>query len=304
LTNIFVTGGSGFIGSHLCKKLSENHTVITLTRDIIPSLWLNNALSSSIKVQGDIRNFKLLKRVITHYEVSHVVHLAALAKVKTAFKDPLNVYETNIMGTVNVLEACRQADVEKVLVLITDKIFGEKLNAKENDSVQPSEPYATSKASADLISESYRKTYGLNVIHMRSCNVYGLDLHSNRIVPNTVKKCLRGEQPVIFKGETETVRQYIYINDVVDAIIKLINNYSYGAFNVCTKDLLNQADVVYEILKHFPNLKPKYVKRKAPPEIKRQSMVLTDFGWKPKYSFAEGIKLTIDEFKKWWLKWQ
>ena len=295
----FITGSTGFLGSNLCKTLTdEGEDVVVLVRDIIPSRWLDEALGKAVKVRGDLRNFRLMKRIISEYGISHVFHFGAQAKVKSAYKNPINVYETNVMGTVNVLEACRQVGVEKVLVMATDKIFGETLNAVSSSPLQASEPYATSKAAVDLICDSYHETYGLNVIRVRSCNIYGLDLYSNRIVPNTVKKCLHGEKPIIFKGETETVRQYIYIQDILDAILTLMDKYSFGAYNVCTEPLLNQADVVLEISKHFPKIKPKYVKREAPPEISRQSMILTDFGWSPCFNFEHGIKLTIERFKE------
>jgi len=298
---VLCTGSSGFIGSHLVKTLTDSgEDVIALVRDLNPSSrWLTEALGRSIVVLGDVRKFRLMKRIIAQYEVTHVVHCAAWSSVKTAFKNPVGVYETNILGTVNVLEACRQVGVEKVLVMITDKIFGEKLDATENDPLQASEPYATSKACVDLLCDSYHKTYGLNVIRVRPCNVYGLDLYSNRIIPNTIKECLRNQPPIIFKGEQKSVRQYIHVADVVSAIMKLINQYSYGAFNICTEGVLNQADVVLEILKHFPKLEPKYVKREhGPKEIMRQSMILTSFGWKPKYAFDKGIEETIKKFRK------
>lgn len=294
----FVTGGTGFIGSHLVKVLTDaGEDVIVLVRDIVPSKWLKEALQLAIKVRGDILNYKVLARAINEYGVKYVFHLAATASVKTAYRNPINTFETNVIGTVNVLEACRQIGAKKVLVLITDKIFGERIDAGKEARLWASEPYATSKACSDLVSECYRLTYRMNVIRARSCNVYGLD-YSNRIVPNTVRTCLRGESPVIFKGEECTVRQYIHVQDLVEALMKLMNEQEYGPFNICTEPLLNQTDVVQEILKHFPELKPRYVKRDGPMEIKRQSMRLTDFGWKPKYNFERGIGETIKRFKQ------
>jgi len=296
----FVTGASGFIGSHLVKTLTDTgEEVIALVRDTVPLKWLDEALKDCVKVRGDILDYKILARAINQYEVDYVFHLAATASVKTAYRNPINTFETNVMGTVNVLEACRQIGVEKVLVLITDKIFGERMGAFETCPIEPSEPYATSKGAADLAAECYRKTYDMNIIRVRSCNVYGLD-YSNRIVPNTIRACLRGESPVIFRGESETVRQYIHVQDLVEAMLNLMGrpDYKYGAFNVCTDDLLNQEDVVLKILEFFPNLKPTYVERNGPLEIKRQSMKLSSFGWKPKIPFEKGIEETISMFRK------
>lgn len=272
--------------------------MIALVRDVLPSKWLDEALETCVKVRGDIRNLSLMKRVLNQYEVGQVYHLAATASVKTAYRHPTYTYQTNIMGTVNVLEACRQIGVPKTLVTITDKVFGERLDVEADDPVQASEPYATSKACSDLVCDSYLKTYNINVIRARFCNVYGLD-YSNRIVPNTVRACLEDKPPVIFKDETESVRQYIYVDDVVDALTYLMqHSKDNAAFNVCTESLLNQKDVVLEILDFFPALKPRYITRQRPPEIIRQSMKLTDFGWKPKYNFKTGIQATIQRFRE------
>jgi len=296
---VFITGATGFIGSHLAKRLSEKEEVVVLVRDIRPSKWLDLALSKTIKVRGDIRDYRTLLRIMAEHEVDRVYHLAARSKVKSAFKDPIGVFESNIMGTVNVLEACRQTNA-KAYVMMTDKIFGEGLNAKYDNPIQSTEPYGTSKASGDLICETYHTTYDLPIVRIRSCNVYGLDLYSNRIIPNTIKACLNGENPIIFKMENETLRQYVYIDDIVEAIISSMKAFHYGVFNLATNDLLNQEDVVLTILKWFPKLVPRFVKRDGPKEISRQSMICSSDIRQPKYSFYEGIKSTIKQFRKYY----
>ena len=299
----FVTGSTGFIGSHLCKRLVEDgNETIALVRDIIPSKWLDEALKGCIKVRGDFRNFPLLKRILVQYEIKNVFHIGAMASVKSAHKDPVNVFDTNVMGTVKVLEACRQADVEKTLVVITDKVFGERMNAVPEDPLQSSEPYATSKVGAQLACETYQKTYGLKVIIVRLCNVYGMD-RSNRIVPNTIRKCLREESPIIFSNETESVRQYIHIQDVVDAMTFLMDKKVYHpsvkGYNICTPDVFNQEDLVNIIQRFFPKVKPKYVTRKdRPKEILKQTMTLSKCGWTPKIGLQEGIQKTILGFEE------
>lgn len=299
----FVTGATGFVGSHLCKALADKgEKVIALVHDFKTSTWIMESIMGCTLVIGDLRNYRLLRRVMAQYEVDRVFHVGALASVKTAYKDPIGVYETNVLGTVNILEACRQLDVDRTLVLITDKVFGERIDAKETDPIQASEPYATSKGCAQLVSESYKKTYNLEVIIARSCNIYGLD-YANRIIPNTVKACLRRESPTIFEGgnEEKSVRQYIHIKDIVEGLTFLMNKtypWALESYNLCTTDILNQKEVVLEILRFFPELKPIYTKRKSLKEISRQTMLLSDFGWKPKINFEAGIKDTIARFKE------
>jgi len=306
---ILVTGASGFIGSHLCKKLTEKgEKVIAQIHNWVPSKWLSEALRNCIKVRGDIRDFAFLRRIIARYEISRVYHLAAVSIVKTAFRDPINVFDVNVMGTVKLLEACRQIGVKKVIVQSTDKVYGEQENAVVwKTPLIPTEPYGTSKICADVIAQSYTKTYGMNIIITRPCNTYGFDL-SNRIVPNTIRACLRGQSPIIYKND-KSKRQYIYVEDLTSALIYLMEHEpswitsQLNAVNIATEDILDQEQVVLKILEFFPELEPRYVEKPRLKEIKSQSMIPSDFGWKPKYSFGEGIELTIGKFKRYKEDW-
>ena len=300
---VLVTGGSGFIGSNLCWRLSHQNQTVTIVRDLFPTetpwgRWLSQALSKTTIVLGDILNLNLLRRVIAEHRIDAVAHLAAQAIVSTAQKDPASTYMTNVQGTVNVLEACRQLDVKKVLLMGTDKIYPEKLDITPDESLTSGEIYATSKACAVLAAESYAKTYGLKIATPIASNCYGYDL-APRIVSNTIRSCLRNEPPIIFRGEEKTMRQYIYIEDLTDALTKLIEENHTGRFNVAVNPPLTQEQVVLKILTNFPHLKPKYIERQKPiKEIQLQSLKPSDFGWKPKYTFEAGIKETIAKFKR------
>lgn len=289
-----VTGGSGFIGSHLCNVLKQKHQVVVLLRDYLPTRWIDEALTGCVLVHGDIRNLGLLKRVITDYSVQWVFHLASQAVVKQAVVNPMETFDTNVMGTVNVLEACRQLNVEKAHVQSTDKVYGDTLNATEESPLKATEPYSASKVAVDVMAQAYMETYGMQVVIPRSCNVYGLD-YTSRIVPNTVRACLRGENPVIYAGEKETARQYIYVDDEVESLIFLMEEYT-GVVNI-PGHFKTQEQVVLEVLKHFPSLEPRYVGREASREIKRQSMVTRKILGIPMISFEDGIRLTIERFR-------
>lgn len=303
---VLCTGSTGLIGSHLVNKLKQERKVVSLVHDEVPSRWLDESLGGTIKVRGDVRDFGLIRRVINQYDVSEVFHFAARANVKQAYKDPVNVYETNVMGTVSVLEACRQLDVKKTLVLITDKVYGEKVDATEDDPLQPGEPYATSKIAQQQIAESYAKTYGMDVITPHSCNVFGLDLHSNRIFPNVIKSCLRGEQPIIFAND-HSIREYIYVDDLVDALKTIVYTEGFpkymGTYNISTGWVYNNKQIVLKVLEHFPSLKPKYVDGDLPPQIQRQTMKSVRWNWKPGWSFDDAVDRTIADFEKYREDW-
>jgi nucleoside-diphosphate-sugar epimerase len=301
---ILVTGATGFIGTHLAKRLvCDGHEVVVLVRDVLPSPWsnwLNMALKGTVQVRGDILDFDILRRVVSDYECEAIFHLAAQAVVRKATADPSTTVQTNVLGTLNVLEAARQLDVPFTYIMSTDKVYFEGMDKTEEDALQAGEIYGTSKAMADLLAQSYAKTYGLKIAIGRGSNCYGYDL-SPRIVSNTIRSCLKGESPTIYKGE-ETLRQYIYVEDMVRAIMHLAENRLTGVFNIATDDILTQEQAVLKILENFPAIKPKYVKREKPiKEIQRQSMnweKLQNTGWTPKYTFEEGIKETIAKFKR------
>ena len=170
---VLVTGGSGFIGSHLVKRLiSDGHEVVVLVRDVLPSPWvnwLNEALKGTVQIRGDILDFNLLRRAVSDYECQMLFHLAAQAVVRKAQADPLTTVHTNVVGALNVLEAARQLDVPFTYIMSTDKIYFEGQNKSEEDALKAGEIYGTSKAMADLLAQSYIQTYGLKIAIGRAC---------------------------------------------------------------------------------------------------------------------------------------
>lgn len=306
IMRVFITGASGLIGSHLAKMLAdEGNEVVVLYRDLVPSMWLEEALEKCIEIRGDVRNIDLLKRVINEYEIEHVYHLAGETIVGRAYRDPLNTFETNLMGCLNVLEACRQLNVKRILVQSTDKVYGDKVDASEEDCLVPIEPYNTSKVCQDYIARSYIETYGLKIVISRCCNVYGYD-RASRIIPNTIRTCLRGESPVLYAGEEETTRQYIHINDVCNALVFLMGKNWVGPINVGTDDVLTQAQVVRRICRHF-GIQERLVNREKPfKQILKQSLnwsKIKAFGWRPQLTFDEGIRITTEAFKRYRADW-
>ena len=200
MPRILITGGAGFIGSHLAKKLSENNKVIILQRDIVPDLWLAEALDKCILVHGDILDQTLLRRIISDYNIDQVYHLAAQAVVSSANKDPYTTFNVNIMGTVNLLEAVRSVKPTiSTLIQSTDKVMGNnRMDMKETDTLAPTVGvYEVSKACEDYIAQMYANQYGLDIKISRPCNTYGYDL-ANRIIPNTIRSCLNKIPPLIY----------------------------------------------------------------------------------------------------------
>ena len=300
---ILITGVTGFIGSHLSSFLfSFGYKVYGIYRSFDPNkpFWRMGIHKDIPTLQGDLLNFEFIRSAITWSRPDVVIHLAAVAHVRISNLDPVTTYRSNIIGTVNILEACRLLKVPKVIVFSTDKVYGNKTNAKEDDRLDPIDHYSASKAAADTIARTYMDFYNMNVIVVRPCNIYGYDLGS-RIVPNVIRKCMSGQRPEVFIQTKDHKRQYIYIKDLARAIQLLLEKVDRGVFNIGTPDILSQEEVV-KIICSFFNIDPVYVDapKEYTMEIREQSVdwsKIRSLGFKPKYSFQRGIEETINYFK-------
>lgn len=308
--NILITGIGGFVGSHLANVMkTREKNVIGILRDLIPSDWLSNALSGCTIVNGDIRNKELIRRVVEHYDINQIYHVAAAANVKQAHNNPADVFDTNVMGTVSLLEAARLSGrfnfddpkMGNIIILNTDKVYGEKMNAIENDEYHPSEPYATSKCCQGFVAQTYRSTYDMNVKITHSCNIFGFDPFNDRLIPNVIKKLIKGESPIIYNNDS-SIREYIFINDLVDALYLLMSDtYDKSSYNIRTGWIYNQKDIIEKIVEYwndinFENITPIYEKGNIPRQIQNESMQSVSWDWNPSWNFSDAIRETTDLF--------
>jgi nucleoside-diphosphate-sugar epimerase len=295
---VLITGSTGLIGTYLMQVLKHENRVVALVHNYPDCPSINLALSDTLTVRGDVTDFDLMREIMARYEITEVVHLAAIAKVKTAHIEPYSVYHTNVMGTLAVLEAARLTNVKKVVYMQTDKVYGDKLHAVEDDPYEPSEPYATSKVCAGMMAMSHMLTYGMKIFLLHSVNVFGYDPFSNRIVPNTVKACLRGEAPTIFTND-KSVREYVYVKDVVDALYDLLTDdgVAAGSYNLSTGWIYNQEELVKLMLGFFPGIGPKYGEGNIPQQIQEQSLASNMWSWKPKWTIKDALAETILLFR-------
>jgi CDP-glucose 4,6-dehydratase len=309
--NVFITGSTGFIGCWLTKELVESGAKVTgLVRDVVPqSAFFQFNLHKKITiVNGKIDNLQLLKRIISEYEIDTVFHLAAQTQVEVAHQNPLATFETNIMGTCNILEACRTNGryVKRIVVASTDKAYGEqaKLPYTENAPLQGIYPYDVSKSCTDLIAYSYFKTYQLPVCITRCGNVYGPgDLNYKRLIPGTILAVLKN-QPIIIRSDGTFKRDYFYVKDTVNAYMTLANsiqklNLSGEAFNFSSGIPMSVIDMTHKILDVMETKDyPIKILGEAKYEIKDQYLsnqkAYEKLGWKPKYTIEGALKETID----------
>jgi CDP-glucose 4,6-dehydratase len=221
-----VTGGRGFAGAWLARALLEEGAQVTsLDRqsEAPTGLDLHGIAAEVHDVAGDLRDHDFVLDLIREDRVDAVFHLAAQAIVGHANTSPVPTFQTNIEGTWVVLEASREAGVERVVVASSDKAYGahEQLPYTEESALQPVFPYDVSKAATDLIARSYWHTYGLPVAVTRFANLYGGgDRNFSRLVPETVTAVLDGRRPIV-RSDGSPERDFLYVEDAASAYLAI-----------------------------------------------------------------------------------
>lgn len=306
---VFVTGATGVVGSWLVRRLlQEKAQVVTLIRDWDPGSELirSGDVHRTSVVNGALESYSTLARAISEHDIQTVFHLGAQAIVGTALRNPLLTFEANIRGTYNLLEACRlhSSTVSQIVVASSDKAYGEvtALPYREDMAVRGSHPYDVSKSCADLLAQSYARTYGLPVAVARCGNIFGGgDLNWSRIVPGTIRSAFFGERPII-RSDGKFTRDYVYVLDVVHGYLCLAQqvNGRFGgeAFNFSCQKPLTVMQVAGRVLEQIgrTDLEP-MILNEARAEIRDQYLDSTKarecLGWTPEYDLDLGLQETI-----------
>ncbi|MDO8269847.1 MAG: GDP-mannose 4,6-dehydratase [Candidatus Levybacteria bacterium] len=295
-SKIIVTGGAGFIGSHLVEQLlSLGAEVVVIDIHIDPhSYFIVNKIYRNTKFDIlDICDRQAVRDFLQKEKPDYIIHLAAQTLVTTAYENPYETFNTNIMGTVNILEEARGLDgIQGIIVASTDKAYGKTQKTySEDHPLNGDHPYDVSKSSTDLIARTYFKTYQLPVVVTRFGNVYGEgDVHMDRIIPGICEAVIRNKILEI-RSDGKYIRDYLYVNDVVEGYIFLLKNIGKlqgEAFNFSSSDKLS----VLELLSKSENLLgrkiPYEVLNNAKNEIPYQHLndqKVRKLGWKNNYSF-------------------
>lgn len=306
---VFVTGATGLLGSWLVEHLLQRQAdVVALVRDDVPQseLFRSGNAGRIRLVRGDVRNQRLLERILGEYEVDTVFHLAAQTIVGVANRNPVSTLDTNIRGTWALCEAVRRSPlVRSVVIASSDKAYGshEVLPYTETAALQGEHPYDVSKSAADLVSRMYAVTYGVPLAITRCGNFFGGgDLNWNRLFPGTIRSALRGESPVL-RSDGTLIRDYFYIEDGALAYLRLAEALHQRpelrgeAFNFSNELQLDVRSVATMILARVaPGLSPE-IRGEATHEIGHQWLsaekARTVLGWAPEFSFDEGLDRTI-----------
>ena len=226
---VLVTGGAGLVGSHLVERLLDlGAKVYVLDIEVKPgSYFLHKKLDNrSVLLIQDVRDLVALKKLVESELIEHIFHLAAQALVTEAISNPHLTLDTNVMGTVNVMEAARVFPSVKAVVLASsDKAYGKNsFDVSEDQHLGGDHPYDVSKSAADLIAQAYHSTFGLPVAVSRFGNIFGPgDMNADRIVPGIMESIILGKT-LGLRSDGSFLRDYVYVKDVVDACLMLARN--------------------------------------------------------------------------------
>ena len=318
MKTILITGGCGFIGSNFIRYALRRHpnwrivNIDKLTyagnRDNLKDIEHDERYTF---IQGDICDKQLVGQIFTDHKISGVINFAAESHVDRSIMDATAFIETNVKGTMILLDAARQYGVERFMQISTDEVYGELGETgvfTEESPLQPNSPYAASKASADLLVKSYIRTFSIPAIITRSTNNFGPYQYPEKLIPLMILNAEHDENLPVY-GDGLNVRDWIYVEDNCAAIDNIFNEGNTGEiYNIGSGCELANIDVVRKILDVLgkPDTLIKFVKDR-PGHDRRYALdntkIIKETSWKPSRSFDERLTETIVWYKEndsWW----
>ncbi len=301
---MLVTGGAGFIGSHLVRELVslryEVRVLDNLSRGSLENL--GEALSEVELVLGDVRDPEVTARAVSG--VDAVLHLAALVDVEESIRFPELYTEVNLVGTLNLVKASRRVD--SFVFSSSASVYGDPVRVPipETHPLSPKSPYAASKAAAELYIKTYSNIYGFRYVILRLFNVYGprQSRGYSGVVAEFIRRALRGEPPVIY-GDGEQTRDFIYVSDVVKAIVSSLRSKVSGVYNVGSGTPTKILDLAYTVLRitGAENLRPEF-RETRPGDVKHSvadiSKANRELGFRPSTSLEAGLRVLVDFYRR------
>lgn len=299
MKRILVTGGAGFIGSHLVDQLiADGEKVIVV--DNLSSGALNNINDKAIFYNLDISDRNLVE-VFEHEKPEYVYHLAAQSNVTSSIENPEYDANINILGTINILNLCKQYSIRKIIYSSTAAVYGTPfyLGIDENHPINPNSFYAISKYTSEQYIKTYSRLYGIDYTILRYANVYGPRqnyISEGAVITSFINKLLNNEQPIIH-GNGKQTRDFIYIKDVIEANILTLSKGSGQIFNIGTGVRISIIELLEIISKETGSKNmPRYVENRIG-DIRdsffwiEQAKSVLD--WEPKYNLVSGLRETI-----------
>jgi len=310
MSRVLVTGGCGFIGSHLVDKLlMEGFKVRVMDKDTRKDNIAHNLSNSNLEVfKGDVRRLEDCRKAVKG--CSRVAHLAALISVDQSIEEPKPFWSNNVEGTFNILEASREEGVERFLYMSSCEVYGYIPYPDKADEnyrlLVPRSPYAASKYAAEAYCQAYYHTYKLPLVIVRSFNAYGPRQNAGSrgaVIARFISQVLRDEVPTIY-GDGSQTRDWTFVKDIAEGLFKALTTPGIEGevFNICNGVERSVRKVLEKII-HLTgkDIEPKY-REGRPGELKRSvgdySKAKKILKWEPRTSFEEGLRETIEWFSK------
>ena len=315
MSTILVTGGAGFIGSHLCERLlRDGIRVICLDNfDSFydPNIKIKNAERMAKRfpdlfelVTGDIRNPEHLKRIFEKNKIDSVVHLAARAGVRPSIAEPLLYQDVNIRGTMVLLEACKENGVHNFIFASSSSVYGEnqRVPFKEEDlDIQPISPYGATKRAGELLCYSYHHLYGMNIACLRIFTAYGPRQRPEMAIHKFTRLIDQGEKIPIY-GDGSSRRDYTYIDDLVDGILGVIRYHNgFEIYNLGESQTTSLKELIRLIEEAFGKKANLEMLEPQPGDVSTTYADITKakrmLKYQPKVRMEEGIKRFVEWYK-------
>ncbi len=311
-----VTGGLGFIGSHFIRLALRERAHLEITNLDAVTYAGNPANLSDVAaggryrfVKGDVCDPGAVRGALAA-GVDAIVNFAAESHVDRSIVEPEAFLRTDALGTLVLLQACREHAIPRFLQVSTDEVYGDVAQGEsfESDPLRPRSPYAASKAAADLLVLAYHATYGTPVLVTRGCNTYGPNQYPEKIVPLFVTNLIE-DRPVPVYGDGLQIRDWLYVEDHARAILRVLEGGRTGeVYNVSARSPRTNLELTRELLRHCGGTIETHVEHVAdrPGHDRRyaaDSSKLRALGWEPRVPFEEGLLRTITWYREnqaWW----
>lgn len=304
---ILVTGGAGFIGSCFVRHMLNKHQDYKIINIDALTYAGNIANLDDVKnnpnytfVHGNICDKKLVRELIS--ECDAVVNFAAESHVDRSITNPEIFIETNVQGTLNLLQASKELGVDRYLQVSTDEVYGTLGKTGyfyETTPLAPNSPYSASKASADMLTRAYYETYKLSVLNTRCSNNYGPYQYPEKLIPFFISQLLKGEKVPVY-GDGLNVRDWLYVYDHCEAIDTVLHKGKVGeVYNIGGHNEKTNMEITHLILEAMGKDESsiKYVQDRLGHDRRyaiSNDKITSELGWKPSLTFEQGIKITID----------
>lgn len=313
MKKILITGGTGFIGSHLAEKCVEIGYKVTVFDRYNPNYSLGNLENSKYKNKinfefGDIRDFDSVFKVVK--KNSYIFHLAALIGIPYSYISPNAYLKTNIEGTYNVLESAKLLNVKKIFITSTSEVYGSAKYTPIDEShiLQPQSPYSASKISSDSLAISYYNSFKTPVTIIRPFNTFGPRQSERAIIPSIINQIKNTKSGNIYLGNINTTREFNYVEDIVNAFVKSLKIKKYGeiinignGYGISIKKLTN---LIAFLMKKKINIKKS--KERIRPKNSEVSKLVSNFNkakkilkWTPKHKGKAGLIYGLQKTIEW-----